>query len=264
VGPEQVSGGDALRARFAAGGPSFGVWCALDGVLGAEIAALAGFDWACADFQHGAASLDSAAPLLQAISATGAVPLARVPANDHWLIGRALDLGAAGVIVPMVNDADEARHAVDSARYPPAGTRSFGPVRASANAGEPVCIVMCETCGSVERLAEICAVEGVDGVYIGPRDLALSHGLEPGPELERVIGQILAACVRAGVPAGIHTRSGESARRYAEAGFRFAAVGSDRDLLARTVVAELQAAQGNSDPPAPSTDGVLRAVARYV
>ena len=258
-----MTGGDALRARLAAGEPAYGAWCALDGVLAAEVAALAGFDWACADFQHGAAGLDTAAPLFQAISVAGAVPLARVPGNDHWLIGRALDLGAAGVIVPMVNDPDEARHAVDSVRYPPAGTRSFGPVRSAADAGEPLCIVMCETRRSVEGLAEICAVDGVDAVYVGPRDLALSHGLEPGTDLERVIEQILATCVQAGVPAGIHTRSGESARGYTRAGFRFAAVGSDRDLLARAALAELQVARGGAGASAPPNDGALRAVARY-
>lgn len=258
-----MRGGDALRTQLAAGGPAYGAWCALDGVLAAEVAALAGFDWACADFQHGAASLDAAAPLFQAISAAGAIPLARVAGNDHWLLGRALDLGAAGVIVPMVNDPHEARHAVEAVRYPPAGSRSFGPIRASANAGEPVCILMCETRRSVEGLAEICAVEGVDAVYVGPRDLALSYGFEPGPELERVIGQILTTCVQAGVPAGIHTRSGESARSYTGAGFRFAAVGSDRDLLARAALAELQIARGDPAGPAPSSDGVLRAVARY-
>jgi 4-hydroxy-2-oxoheptanedioate aldolase len=253
----------ALRAQLTGGEPAFGVWCALDGVLAAEVAALAGFDWACVDFQHGAASLDAAAPVFQAISAAGVVPLARVAANDHWLIGRALDLGAAGVIVPMVDSREEALHAVEAVRYPPAGTRSYGPVRATADGGEPLCAVMCESCRSVEGLGEICAVPGVDAVYVGPRDLALSHGLEPGPELERVIEQIRATCTRAGVPAGIHTRSGASARSYVEAGFRFAAVGSDRDLLARTVAAELETARGGTAAPPPSIDGVLRAVARY-
>jgi 4-hydroxy-2-oxoheptanedioate aldolase len=258
-----VSGGDVLRTRLASGEGAYGAWCSLDGVLGAEVAALAGFDWACVDFQHGAASLDSAAAVFQAISAAGAVPLARVAGNDHWQIGRALDLGAAGVVVPMVNDPDEARHAVESVRYPPLGTRSFGPVRASASPGDPVCIVMCETRRSVDGLAQIVAVDGVDAVYVGPRDLALSYGLEAGPELERVIEQILATCVQSGVPVGIHTRSGEIARQYTDRGFRFAAVGSDRDLLARAALAELRAARGSTEAAAPATDGVLRAVARY-
>jgi 4-hydroxy-2-oxoheptanedioate aldolase len=233
-------------------------------VLAAEVAALAGFDWACVDLQHGAAGLETAAPVFQAISVAGATPLARVAANDHWLIARALDLGASGVIVPMVDDPQAASHAVAATRYPPAGSRSYGPVRAVAGDAEPLCIVMCESRTSVERLAEICAVAGVDGVYVGPRDLGLSYGLDPGPELERVVERILATCVRAGTPAGIHTRSGESARRYVEAGFRFAAVGSDRDLLARAAASELEAARGGPAAPAPPPDGVLRAVARYV
>jgi len=235
--------GEELRARIASGEPAYGVWSVLDGALGAEVAALAGFDWACVDFQHGGASLEAAAPAFQAISAAGVVPLARVAANDHWLIGRTLDVGAAGVIVPMVDGPDDARHAVEAVRYPPAGTRSYGPVWASAHAGDPLCIVMCETCGSVDTLGEICAVPGVDAVYIGPRDLGLSHGLEPGPELERVIEQIRVTCTEAGMPVGIHTASGARARAYLEAGFRFAAVGSDRDLLARAVAAELEVAR---------------------
>lgn len=239
-----------LRARLSAGKPAYGVWCALDGVLAAETVALAGFDWACVDLQHGGASLDAAASVLQAISAAGVVPLARVPANDHRLIGRALDLGAAGVIVPMVNSPDEARRAVAAARYPPAGTRSYGPVRASAQAGDPLCIVMCETRGSVETLGEICAVPGVDAVYVGPHDLSLSHGLEPGPALDQVIEQIRTTCAQAGVPAGIHTGSGTRAQGYVEAGFRFAAVGSDRGLLARAAATELEVARGV--PPAAS------------
>jgi 4-hydroxy-2-oxoheptanedioate aldolase len=253
-----------LRARLAGDEPAYGVWCALDGVLAAEVAALAGFDWACVDFQHGAASLDAAAPVFQAISAAGVAPLARVAANDHWLIGRALDLGAAGVIVPMVDSPEEALHAVESVRYPPVGTRSYGPVRAAAEGEDALCVVMCESCRSVDGLREICAVPGVDAVYVGPRDLALSHGLEPGAELERVIEQIRAICELAGTPVGIHTRSGASARSYVGAGFRFASVGSDRDLLARTAAAELEVARGGTVAPPPSTGGVLRAVARYV
>lgn len=242
--------GQELRARLAAGEPAYGVWCALDGVLAAEVAALAGFDWACVDLQHGGVSLDAAPPVFQAISAAGVEPLARVAANAHWLIGRTLDLGAAGVIVPMVDGPEEALHAVEAVRHPPVGTRSYGPVRTSAHAGDPLCIVMCETRGSVEALGEICAVPGVDAVYIGPRDLSLSHGLEPGPELERVIERIRTTCTQAGVPVGIHTRSGTRARGYVEAGFRFAAVGSDRDLLARAVATELEVARGA--PPAAS------------
>jgi 4-hydroxy-2-oxoheptanedioate aldolase len=238
-----VTGAD-LRARLAAGEPAYGVWCALDGVLAAEVAARAGVDWACLDFQHGAASFETAGYAFQAISAAGVAPLARVAANDHWLIGRALDFGAAGVIVPMVDGPDEARHAVEAVRYPPEGTRSYGPVRAVAHDREPLCIVMCESGRSVETLAEICAVPGVDAVYVGPRDLALSHGLEPGPELERVIERIRVTCTQAGVAAGVHTRSGASARKYVEAGFRLAAVGSDRDLLAHATAAELAAARG--------------------
>jgi 4-hydroxy-2-oxoheptanedioate aldolase len=253
-----------LRERWAAGGPSFGAWCAIDSPLAVELVALGGFDWLCIDLQHGAAGLESAASLLQAASAAGAAPLIRVPANEPWLIGRALDLGAAGVIVPMVGGPEEASRALGAARYPPAGSRSVGRVRTDGGDDDPLCVAMCETRAGVERLRETCAVPGVDGVYIGPGDLALSHGFEAGDELETVIAGILETCRRSGIPAGIQARSGADAAARAEAGFSFASVASDRDLLARGAAAELATALGAAAPPlAAPPPGVLHAVARY-
>ncbi len=253
-----------LRERWASGQPAFGAWSAIDSGLSAEILASAGFAWVCVDLQHGAAALEHAGPTFQSISIGGALPLARVPANDHWAIGRSLDLGAGGVIVPMVDSPDEAAHAVRSCLYPPRGSRSFGPIRTTGEGSDPLCIVMCETRESVERLDEICGLPGVDGVYVGPRDLALSFGLEPGPALDAVVTRILGTCRDAGLPAGIHARSGASARAYADDGFLFAAVGSDRDLLAQTALAELTAALGRPPDAEAAPGPVLRAAARYV
>jgi 4-hydroxy-2-oxoheptanedioate aldolase len=180
------------------------------------------------------------------------------------VVGRALDLGAAGVIVPLVESPEQAAHAVAACRYPPAGTRSYGPVRVAGDGGESLCVVMCETRAGVEALAAICAVPGLDAVYVGPRDLALSYGLEPGEELDAVIAGIAETCAGHDVPAGIQARSGEDARRWTAAGFRFAAASSERDLLARAAARELAAALGADEAPlaAPPT-GVLRAAARY-
>jgi 4-hydroxy-2-oxoheptanedioate aldolase len=230
-----------------------------------------GFDWACVDLQHGLAGLETAAPMLQAISATGPVPLLRVPANEPWLIMRALDLGARGVFVPLVSSPDEAARAAAACRYPPEGNRSWGPVRGAPALGTAapernervLCIVMIETREGVESLDEICAVPGVDGIYIGPADLGLAHGLAPGPELETVIAGILATCRRHGLPAGIHTRSGEQAKGYAEAGFSFASLASDRELLARGAAEALATALGRKPSPPPAADGVLRAAISY-
>ena len=264
---------NTIRRRWSAGEPAFGAWCTIPSSLAAEIMGQLGFDWVCVDLQHGLAGLESAAPMLQAITAAGPVPLVRVPANEPWLIMRALDLGASGVVIPLVGTAEEAARAAAACRYPPDGVRSWGPVRTSpalgGDSGERnervLCLVMVETRDGVENLDAICAVPGVDGVYVGPRDLALSHGLSPGPELDGLIEHIAATCRLHGVPPGIHARSGESARAYAEAGFLFASVATDRELLARVSRAELAAALGREPAPEPvSPGGVLRAAVSYV
>jgi 4-hydroxy-2-oxoheptanedioate aldolase len=262
----------AVRRRWSSGEPAFGAWCTIPSPLSAEIMGQFGFDWVCVDLQHGLAGLESAAPMLQAITVTGATPLVRVPANEPWLVMRVLDLGASGVVVPLVGSPEEAERAARACRYPPDGVRSWGPVRTSAALGADarerndrvLCIVMIETREGVENLDAICAVPGVDGVYVGPRDLGLTHGLSPGSELESLIGRIVSTCRRHGVPAGIHARSGASARAYAEAGFLFASVATDRELLARSALAELGAALGRDPTAGPvPADGLLRAAVSY-
>jgi 4-hydroxy-2-oxoheptanedioate aldolase len=142
----------------------------------------------CVDQQHGVVDYASMVPMLQAIGAAGAAPITRVLSNDPYRIMKALDAGALGVIVPLVNDAGEAANAVAACRYPPHGIRSYGPIRASSVigsrdpedlAGEVLCIVMVETREGLENVEEIAATPGIDGIYIGPADLALSLGLPP-------------------------------------------------------------------------------------
>lgn len=264
--------GDQLRETWRAGGTTFGGWCSIASPFSAEVVAQCGFDWACIDLQHGLAGLETAAPMLQAISLSGIPPLVRVPANEPWLVMRALDLGAAGVIVPLVSSVEEADRAARACRYPPDGIRSYGPVRVSSRLrtdadyanGQVACIVMIETRGGVEQLDEILAVPGVDGIYIGPRDLALTHGLAAGPEVEALISRILEASLEAGVPAGIHTRSGEEARDYADAGFAFCTIATDRELLARGASAELETALGRAPEPRPPAEPALRAMVSYL
>jgi 4-hydroxy-2-oxoheptanedioate aldolase len=253
-----------LRRRWREGGPAYGAWLTIPNPLSVELVALAGFDWVCVDLQHGLGGLEGLAPILQAVSGTGVTPLVRVPGNETWLIGRALDLGAAGVIVPLVESSEETARAVRACRYPPDGSRSYGPVRTAGTGDDPLCVVMCETQEGVEHLADISRVSGVDGVYIGPRDLALSYGLDPGPKLDALVVRILATCREHGVPAGIQARSGPAARAYTEQGFAFAAVATDRDLLARASRDELAAALGRDPRPDPPMPGLLRASASYV
>src|ERR671916_44092 len=163
------------------------------GSVGAEIFASAGVDYVCVDQQHGVIDYDSMVPMFQAIRAEGATPITRVLSNDPFLIMKALDAGALGVIVPLVNNAEDAARAVAACRYPPRGVRSYGPVRAAGVIGsrDPeelggggLCLGMVETREALERVDEIAATPGLDGIYIGPSDLALSLGLHPTLEIK--------------------------------------------------------------------------------
>jgi 4-hydroxy-2-oxoheptanedioate aldolase len=262
----------AVRWRWQAGEPAIGAWCSIPSALSAEVVGQAGFDFVCADLQHGLADLGSAAPMLQAISITGADPFVRVPGNEPWLIMRALDLGAIGIVVPLVGSADEAARAARACRYPPAGIRSWGPVRVvSLKATDPaacnervLCLPMIETPEGVANLEAICSVPGVDGIYVGPSDLALSHGVAPGPDLEELLATIVATARKCGIPAGIHVRSGVAARERAKSGFLFAGIATDRELLWRASLGELAAARGTErETGRPPAEGLLRASVTY-
>ena len=247
-----------LRAIWAGGGTAFGLWMTVPGSVGAEILAGAGVDYVCADQQHGVIDYDSMVPMFQAIRAEAAAPITRVLSNDPFLIMKALDAGALGVIVPLVNDATEAARAVSACRYPPQGIRSYGPVRAARVIGsrdhedlaaEVLCIVMVETGEALERVEEIAATPGLDGIYIGPADLALSLGLPPTLDIregehERAVERIRVACHRNAIAAGIHTASGEWARRHAGAGFDMVTVAADAALLSDAARREISVARG--------------------
>lgn len=246
-----------LRQRLAAGDRALGGWCTLPTLLGAELLAAAGFDYVCVDRQHGLADDAAMVAMLAAAAAAGATPVVRVAANDPAAIGRALDTGAEAVIVPMVNSRGDAERAVAACRYGPDGVRSFGPVRSTrfldaappADADrEVMCVVMIETADAVARANEICTTPGVDGVYVGPADLAVSMGLVPGPDQPRrhgaAVEAVLTACRSAGVVPGIHTTSGAEARRCVDLGFRMVSVSTDATFLAEGAAAHLRAAGG--------------------
>lgn len=208
-----------------------GLWASIPSSLTAEAAAAAGADYVVVDQQHGAVDPAAMLAMLQAIDAGGAAALVRVARNDPFRIGNALDLGARGVIVPMVEDAAQAAAAVSACRYAPEGERSFGALRA-AGAGPPLCLVMIETRAGLERAEAIAATPGLDGIYIGPSDLALTLGLEPSLRLEHppvleALERVRAACAAAGILAGLHCLSGEDAAKYAD---RFAMVTAGGDL----------------------------------
>ena len=218
----------------------------------------AGYDWICIDTQHGMIGYDQMLPMLQALSATRTPAFVRVPWNEPSDIMKALDAGAQGVIVPMVNSAEEAQRAAGACRYPPQGYRSWGPTRASLQVSgygpdsanrAVVCMVMIETVEGMAALDEILAVPGVDGVYVGPNDLAVTHGLKPDatastPEHRRLIETILQACVRRGLTAGIHCAGPETAIRWRGAGFRMLNVDNDALFLRAGAAHVLEALRG--------------------
>ncbi|MEU3270579.1 aldolase/citrate lyase family protein [Saccharomonospora sp. NPDC006951] len=229
-----------LRRLLAAGETAVGLACHTGDPHVAETLALAGFDYVYLDQQHSVGGLASPVELLRATARTSATPLVRVAANDPVLIGRALDAGAEGVIVPSVESVADARRAVAAACYPPVGTRSWGPTRSAFGLGadpakvngEILCLVMIESERGVAAAGEIAAVPGVHGVYVGPGDLAVSLGLSPvdGPGHEwhgTAVGAIVAACHAAGAAAGI---TGDPRTEKAR-GFRMITAGSDIAFL---------------------------------
>jgi len=258
-----ISAGKRLRAKWEAGEPAFGLWAGIPSPLTAELAAAAGYDYVCVDLQHGGSTEATMVSMFQAAQAGGAVPLARLAWNEPWLIMRALDLGAAGVILPLIDNAAEAARAVQACRYPPHGKRSYGPVRAELVVGsatpealgeDVLCFAMIETRDGLENLDEIAATPGLDGLYIGPSDLALALGLPPRPVvgdigadrqvLADAIERVLEVCTANGLSPGMHCAAGEAALTYADRGFRLITVGVDTSWYKAAIRRELDAARG--------------------
>jgi 4-hydroxy-2-oxoheptanedioate aldolase len=244
--------GRRLRAKWDAGEPTFGWWAAIPSSLTAEMAAAAGYDFVCVDLQHGLSDEPTMVSMFQATVAAGSTPLARVAWNEPWLIMRALDLGAAGVIVPMVSSGAEAARAVHACRYPPEGNRSYGPIRAELTVGSAapaelaaavLCFAMVETRGGLDRLEEIASTPGLDGIYIGPADLSLALGLTPpatgAQTLEDAIARIRDACHAHGLIAGMHCAAGAAAQMRATEGFKLITAGMDSSLLKAAISREL-------------------------
>lgn len=247
-----------MLQAWAEGRQLFGAWATIPSPVSAEFIAREGPDYVCVDNQHGLLDHSDTVPMLAAIDAGGSVPIVRVPWNEPPRIMAALDAGAFGVIVPMVNDAAEAQRAAAASRYPPRGLRSYGPVRAryALGATDPdelddiVCLAMVETADGLKNLDDIVSTDGIDAVYVGPSDLALGVGQKPGPRpyeaLAEPLAVIRAACRRAGIAVGIHALNGEAAARYAEDGYDMITVVSDGSLLAGAVAANLATARAGT------------------
>ncbi|WP_427015917.1 HpcH/HpaI aldolase family protein [Pseudarthrobacter sp. P1] len=248
-----------FASKVRSGATVLGYWAVLDSPVSTERIARLGYDYVALDAQHGLMGYSGWLHGLMAIDASGqAAGLVRVPANNATYIGQALDAGAAGVIVPLVNTAEEAAAAVRSVRYPPHGNRSYGPMRSALRIGPKpadadaavLCLVMIETPEGLANVEEICSVPGVDGVYIGPSDLCIAVGgkypndPDVAEEFDAALVRIRTVAQDAGIVAAIHTASGEIARARIAEGFTFITVASDLTHLEAAAVQHLDEARG--------------------
>jgi 4-hydroxy-2-oxoheptanedioate aldolase len=236
---------NAIRRLWRDGGAAINGWLAIPTSFSAETMAHQGWDSLTIDMQHGVVDYQAALAMLTAISTTETVPLVRVPWLDQGIIMKMLDAGAYGVICPMINSAEEARRLVAACRYPPAGQRSFGPIRALLYAGADyathandtvLSFAMIETRDGLDNLEEIAAVEGLDGFYVGPSDLSLALGCTPKLDQEEApvveaIDRIVRVAKENDKVAGIHNMSPEYALRMIDKGYSFVTIGSDARLM---------------------------------
>jgi 4-hydroxy-2-oxoheptanedioate aldolase len=254
-----------LRQLWTDGGPTLGGWCSIPSSYTAEIVA-ASFDWVCIDMQHGLTGQETMVTMLQSLAITRTPGFVRVSWNGPGEIMRALDAGAQGIIVPMIQSVADAKAAVGACRYAPDGYRSWGPSRNALYSSrldpaeinrQIICTIMVETTDSIDALDEILEVPGIDAVFVGPSDLAVSMGIDPthafeNSEHEKLVRQVLAACRRRAIVAGMFCGGAEQAIRWRDAGFSMLALQTDARLL-RAAAQELVRSVREA-PKAESTD----------
>ncbi|MCE1174457.1 MAG: aldolase/citrate lyase family protein [Propionibacteriales bacterium] len=246
-----------LRACWSRGDAALGAWSVSADPLVAELVAATATDVVCVDAQHGFVDVATLPPVLESMRAVGRVPLVRVRWNDPGQIMRALDAGASGVIVPMINDAEEALAAARACRFPPHGIRSWGPlwsarpIAAPAQADDEVmCVVMIETVDAIANLRDIIATPGVDALYIGPNDLALSCGLgrqtyRTSAAVDELLASVVGAANDAGKPVGLHCSDVEMAREWRDRGVDWLTILTDVDILSTGLTAAVSAARAD-------------------
>lgn len=248
-----------------------GLWVGLADPYCAELAANAGFDWLLLDGEHAPNDLRGLLGQLQAVAPYASQPVIRPPIGDAVVIKQLLDIGAQTLLVPMVESAEQAENLVAAMHYPPKGIRGVGAALARASrwnniatylaeADEQMCLlVQVESLKGLEHLDAIAAVEGVDGVFIGPADLsaAMGHRGNPGhPDVQAAIEDAIARIRKAGKAAGILSADEKLARRYLELGCAFVAVGVDTSLLMRSLKALASNFKGTAEAPAASGSSV--------
>ena len=243
------------KRRLLAGESVIGIGLGLGSPLAGELLSLAGFDFILVDNQHGAWDDNSSMLAYRSICYGQATPMIRVQENNYYTIGRALDRGALGIIVPMVNTAEEARAAAHAVRFPPRGGRSIGPFGTAFHGPDYVqeindqvyLAVQIESATAVENADDILSVEGVDGCWCGPGDMGLSMGLAPSnpeaqPQLVDALMSVLGVCKKRGKVPGLACGPG-NAQYWLDKGFRFVTVGGESSLLgeaARSLLGRLR------------------------
>ena len=246
-----------LAARLESQAAVLGAWLFLREPMAAEVASKAGYDYVCIDMQHGLMDIDTAMTMLTHIDTGDALPVVRATSIDPALMGRLIDAGALGVIVPMVNTVDQAMAAVRACRYAPDGDRSVGPIGASMRFGGSymgsaqstlAVMPMIETVEALNNVEAIAAVDGIDVLYVGPSDLSLSMGYpasadRPEPEFDTALRRIVAACEANGVIPGIQAAP-DLVEKRREQGFTMITVGYDYQPMVAAIRADLQQSKG--------------------
>ncbi len=246
-----------LAARLEEQAAVFGAWLFLREPVAAEMATKAGYDYVCVDMQHGLMDLNTMMTMLAHIDTGNAFPIVRTTILDPGLMGRIIDAGALGVIVPMVNTVDQAEAAVAACRYAPVGNRSVGPIGAGIRfggsyfqAGNDVSVIpMIETIEAVENVEAIAAVPGIEALYVGPADLSLSMGLPMGmdqtdPAFDAALRRVTAACEANGVVPGVQA-SPDLVEKRREQGFTMITVGYDYQPMNAAFRADLAASKAH-------------------
>ena len=248
-----------IKELFKAGKPIINSWLAIPSSFSAEVMANQGWDSLTIDMQHGLIDYPNAVSMLQSISTTEITPMARVNWNEPGQIMKILDAGCYGVICPMVSNRNDAERFIQACQYPPRGYRSFGPIRANIYSGndyarhadnEILKLAMIETKESLNKLDEILDTPNLDGIYIGPADLSLAVGEEPGFDKEentkayKEIIRILEAAKKRKLLSGIHNGTAEYAQKMIEKGFKLVTVGSDSRYIAAGAKIDLEKLKG--------------------
>jgi 4-hydroxy-2-oxoheptanedioate aldolase len=254
-------GPDTVRARWAAGDTAFAAWLSLESPSAAAAVASAGFDAVVVDLQHGHATFADLPGLSATLQTSPAVPFVRSAWNHPADLMRALDMGFRGVICPMVGSRAEAETFVGACRYPPVGTRSYGPIQAAFGRGRDhtsaaedatLLFAMVETAEGLANLDEIASTPGLDGLFVGPADLSLGMGLDTfadltDPALLAALDSVITVALAHGLVPGIHAPSSPDAAAMARRGFRFVSCAVDEVLLRDAADAALRDARGPGD-----------------